>query len=286
VFYLPYALCWCLGVTALFALTDPRIAAWRPDGGAVLAALTFAINLLVVRAIDDIGDLDYDRTHNPGRPLPSGAVRVSDLVTLIAAGAAVMLALNIGRGATAVLLAAQLGYGLLLVLVARRWHWPAEENILLGAWIGFPVQILLNLFLYAGLLHQAGLGPTWHAVLPLLIASTAFLHLEYGRKLTRHPRPGERTYVAAHGVTTTTVIAVVSAVASVALALVVLRPWGSGPGATPWGWLVLVPLGFLGYGCYRFLLARTARWPVLAAALFLLASFVSYLALGLIGQVA
>ncbi|MFD0891619.1 hypothetical protein ACFQ08_44320, partial [Streptosporangium algeriense] len=66
-FYLPYGVSWAVGVTALFTLADPRVTGWRPDVGVVVAALTFAIDLLLMRALDDIRDLDYDREHNPGR---------------------------------------------------------------------------------------------------------------------------------------------------------------------------------------------------------------------------
>ena len=283
-FYLPYALAWSLGMTALFAVADPRIPHWHLGGGAALAALTFAVDLLLMRAVDDVRDLDYDRTHNPARPLPSGAVRVSDLVVLIAVGTVLVLALNAGRGLAAVVLAAQLGYAFLLVIVDRVWHWPSGDDLVLSAWVNLPVQLLLNLYLYAGVLHEARLRPSWHAVLPLLVAVTAFLHLEYGRKVTRRPRPGERTYVALYGPTGTAVIAVVSATVSAALALVLVRPWAAGNPGAGWAWLVLAPLVFLAFGGYRFWRVRTTTWPLLAAGLFLLTSFLAYLVVGLVGK--
>ncbi|MER7128595.1 hypothetical protein [Streptosporangium saharense] len=274
-FYLPYGISWAVGVTALFTLADPRVTGWRPDVGVLVAALTFAIDLLLMRALDDIRDLDYDREHNPGRPLPSGAVRVGDLAVLIGVGVVVLLVLNAGRGIALVALAAQLGYALLVLAADRLLGWPSGDDVVTGLLVSFPVQILINLYLYAGVLHQTGLGPSWHAVLPLLTAATAYLHLEFARKVTRELRPGERSYVTVWGVERTAVLSVVSAVVSVVVALTFTRPWG---------WLVVLPLGFVVSGAGAFWRRRAVRWPVLPPALFLLSSFVLYLVVALLGK--
>ncbi len=280
-FYLPYAVAWSLGMTAAFTLGDPRIGVWRPDAGTLLTVLTFVVTLLVARAVDDLRDLDYDRVHNPGRPLPRGAARVRDLVALIAGCGTVALALNAGRGGVAVMVAVVLGYLVLILVVDQVWHWPSGDNLLLSNVVSLPVQVLLNLYLYAGVAHQAGIAPSWHAVLPLLVGVAAFLHIEYARKLTRRPADGERSYVTALGPARTGVVAVTAGVVATVLALALTRPWSA---TVPSGWLVLIPLVFLGYGAYRFWVVRTTRWPVLAAAAFLLSGFVSYLIIGLIGK--
>jgi 4-hydroxybenzoate polyprenyltransferase len=271
--YLPYAVLWSLGMSAAFALGDSRIPLWRPDFSTVRTVLTFCVLLLLARAVDDLRDVEYDRACNPGRPLASGTVRVSDLGAVIALGAVVALALNAGRGGVEVVLAVQLGYTVLILLVDRVLHWPSGDNLLVSGIVSFPVQLLLNLYLYAGILHQAGVGPSWHAVLPMLVAVSAFVHLEYARKLTRKPAPGERSYVTALGPSRTGMVAVLAAVVAVVLGLVLTA-------GMP---LVLIPLVFLGYGGYRFWLARATRWPPLAAVLFLLSSFLTYLVVDLIG---
>jgi len=280
-FYLPYALAWSLGMTAAFVLGEPGLRSWRPGIGTVLTALTFGVLLLLARAVDDLRDREYDREHNPGRPLASGAVRVRDLVVLIAACVVVALALNAGQGGVAVMVLVVLGYPLLLLLVDRWLHWPSGDNLLLSGVVSFPVQVLFNLYLYAAVMHAAGLPGSWHVVLPLLVGITAFVHIEYARKLTRTPKPGERSYVTALGATRTGVLAVLAGVVATALALLLTRPWST---TAPWGWLVLLPLAFLGYGAYRFWVVRATRWPLLAAAAFLLTGFVTYLIVGLIGK--
>lgn len=280
-FYLTYAVAWSLGVTAAFALGDPRIRAWRPDAGTVLTVLTFAVVMLLGRAVDDLRDLDYDRVYNPGRPLPGGAVRVRDLVLLIAACAAAATVLNAGRGGVWTMAIVIVAYPVLLLLIDQVFHRPPGDNLLLSGVVALPMQVLFNLYLYAGVVHQAGLAPNWHALLPLLVALTAFLHIEYARKLTRRPSRGERSYVVSLGTTRTGVVAVVAGTVATTLALVLTHPWSQ---SAHWGWLVLLPLVFLAYGAYRFWVVRTTRWPLLAAAAFLLTAFATYLIVGLIGK--
>jgi 4-hydroxybenzoate polyprenyltransferase len=273
--YVPYALAWALGVSALFAVTDPRVHGWRLDGDAAIAAVTFVITLLLVRAVDDIRDLEYDRAHNPQRPLARGAVRVADLVTLIAVGSIAVLALNSGRGVVALMLAAQLGYTVLILVVDQKWRWPSGDALMLSSLVSLPVQVLLNLYLYAGVLHGAGLGPSEHGVLPLLAAIVAFVHVEYARKTTRNPAAGERSYVTLFGHNATAAIALVAAIVSVVLALVPMR--------VSTEWLLFVPLVFPAWGAYRFWHGGRSRWPVLTSVLFLLTTFGTYLVLGLVG---
>jgi hypothetical protein len=282
-FYLPYALLWSLGMTAAFAVTDPRLAGWHIDRGALLTALTVCVILLLVRAADDIRDLEYDREYNQGRPLASGKVQVSDLVVLMGGCAAAGIALNTGRGGALIMLAVFLGYVALLLVLDWKLRWPSGDDVVLSALVSFPIQILLNLYIYASVLRVHALGPSLHALLPMLIALTAFLHLEYARKITRTPRDGERSYVTRYGPEGTAVVAVTAAVISVVIGLVLTRPWAAGDGGSAWGWVLLVPLIFPACGAYRYWRARANRWPVLAAALYLLVSFLAFLVIGLSG---
>jgi hypothetical protein len=279
-FYLPYAAAWALGVSALCALADPRIGRWRPGVSILISLLTMVVALLILRAIDDVKDLDYDLVHNPERPLPGGAVTVADLGALVAAGALIAVAANAAAGRAAeLLITGTLAYALLLLIAERALHWPPGNAVLLSALVSFPVQLLLNLYLYALVLHAARQGPSWHVLPALLVAVTAFMHLEYGRKITRRPRPGERSYVTVHGANGTAAVAVVCAAASTLLGLALTRPWAAD--GEPWGWITLATLAFPVYGADRFWRRRKARWPLAAAACFVLSSFAAYLVIGL-----
>lgn len=64
--YLPLSLLWSLSMVSMlsagrqFRATD------------LLVSLVFFLVLLFLRAVDEVKDLEYDRIHNPGRPLVRG----------------------------------------------------------------------------------------------------------------------------------------------------------------------------------------------------------------------
>ncbi|HST66257.1 MAG TPA: hypothetical protein VLM05_13810 [Mycobacteriales bacterium] len=234
-----------------------------PDVGVLVTVLTLVVDLLLMRAVDDLRDLSYDRVHNPGRPLARGAVRVRDLHVLLAGGSVLILAVNAWRWPVLCVLAAQLAYAVAVLGIDRRWGWPSGDALGLSFLVSFPVQLLVGAVLYAGVLHSAGLAPSWRGVAGIAVAGLAFLHLELARKLTRSPAPGERTYVTLLGVRGTAAGAVLCAVASVVLLVAVAHSVAA--------WLAVLPLACVAVGARRFRGATT--WPYGPAALFLLGSF-------------
>ncbi|HEY0454591.1 MAG TPA: UbiA family prenyltransferase, partial [Actinophytocola sp.] len=220
-----------------------------------------------MRALDDIRDRDYDRRYNPDRPLARGAVRVGDLAVLVAAGSALALVLNAWRWPVMCVLAGQLGYALLVIWVDRRWQWPPGDAMLTGLLVNLPVQLLINAYLYAALLHSMDLPPSWSGVAGIAVVTLAFQHVEFARKTTRTPRAGERTYVTRLGVGGTATAAVACAVVATALVVAAARPWH---------WtvlLTLLPLGIPAAAAWRLHRDRLPRWPYRSAALFVLTSF-------------
>ncbi|WP_030395484.1 hypothetical protein [Kitasatospora purpeofusca] len=284
---LVFAGVWAVGATGLFAAADARVVDWRPGWGTVGAALTVLVDLLLMRAADDLRDLPYDRRHNPSRPLARGAVLPRDLYLLFGAGAAFLLLLNAGNRAALLLIAAQLGYTVLLVGAELRFGWPRGDAVVTGVLLSSPVQVLLNLYLYAVFLHDTGLDGDTVAragrhVLPLLaVIMLAATHHELVRKVVREPGAHERTYVRVFGLRTTVALALGSAVASAAVSLAVLRPWTGGPAG--WGWLALLPVAVAALAARRFDRTGAARWPVGAVVGYLPAVFVCHLLIGLGG---
>jgi hypothetical protein len=274
------AAAWAVGVTGLYAAVDPRAHDWRPGWGTAVAALTVIVDLLLMRAADDLRDLPYDRLHNPGRPLARGAVRPRDLLVLAAVGVAGLLVLNAGNRPAQLLLAAQFTYTAVLVGAEMRFGWPPSDKVVLGVLLSSPVQILLNLYLYAVFLHDTGLSAGRHAWPVLVIVMLAATHHELARKIVRVPGDSERTYVHVFGLRTTTVLAVGFAIASSAVALAALRPWTTtGPGA--WGWLVLLPTALVARAAWSFTRDAAPRWPLRATIGYLPTAFTCYLLIGL-----
>ncbi|XRQ02347.1 hypothetical protein ACN3XK_37740 [Actinomadura welshii] len=271
---LVFAALWAYGVTGLFAALDPRVAGWRPGAGAAIAAVTLYLDLLLMRALDDIRDLDYDRRFHPGRPLASGAVREGDLAVLYGAGAAALVLLNAAWPWRAGILVVQLGYAAGAIAVFRRWGRPPADDLFASLLVSLPAPVLLHLYLYAGHLDAAGLPPDASGAVAVAVVVLAAGHAELAGKLTRAPRAGERTYTATLGVTGTAALAVAVPVLS---AVVLVAFSQAPPGWTP---AALVPLAAPAAAAWSFSRGRP-RWPRPAPALYMLLSFASYLVLGL-----
>ncbi|QWP77578.1 hypothetical protein J5226_03985 [Lysobacter sp. K5869] len=264
------ALLWAYGVSGLFALCDPRGAAWRPDAATALAALTLAVDLLLMRMIDDLRDLDYDRIHEPQRPLARGAVRAADLGWAYALLSLGLVALNWGHAGLPILIA-QLLYALLVLFVYRRWRWPDGDKLVLSLLISCPGQLLLHLYLYAGYLASAGHGPDGYGLLALAVVFCASLHPELAKKIVREPAPGQRSYVRTFGLRGTVAAAMGFAALSTALLLAPLASRWAAPGLL----LLAAPLALPLAALIRFGRPEP-RWRAKYALWYLLASFASY----------
>ncbi|HZN18583.1 MAG TPA: hypothetical protein VFB84_10430 [Micromonosporaceae bacterium] len=277
--YLVTTLLWACGLTGLAAAADGR-AAWSPGLGLAVTVLTLFVGMLVIRALDDIRDLAYDREHNPRRPLPSGVVRVSDLVLLAGVGMGVMLLANAWRGVAALVLAGHLAYLVALVGVNVLLRWPATENLLVQLPLNLPVQLLLCGYVYAAFLTDHDRPVTGHGLVGVAAVVFVLVHLEFARRATRQPRASERTYVQQLGLAGTLGVAGAAAVLSALCAVIAVRPAGAAGGR--WGWLAVVPLAFPVLAGARFWGARLPRWPVSPTLGFVLCSFAVFLALGVL----
>jgi hypothetical protein len=268
-----FAVLWAYGGTGLFAAVDPSGAGWRPGGGTVVAAATVFVDLLLMRALDDIRDLDYDRRFNAGRPLAAGAVRVRDLGVLYGVGVVVLLLLNAAWPWRAGVLLVQLGYAAAAIGVHRRRGRPSADRLFAGLLVSLPAPVLLHLYLYAGYLDSAGHGPDGYGLVAVIVAVLAAGHVELAGKTTRAPQAGERTYVTALGLAGTLALALTVPVLSAGLLAAFARPgW--------WTAAAAAPLAVPALAAWRFARGRR-RWPRAATAAYPLLAFAGFLALGL-----
>lgn len=272
---MPFAWAWAYGVTGLFAAVQPHSPPWRPGLSTLNAAVTLTVMLLMMRAADDVRDLEYDRRHNPERPLASGAVSVRDLLVLCAAGTALVLALNAGNPVALAVIAGQLAYCALVLSVYHWLHWPSGDRLLLSLAVSYPAPLLLHLYLYARYLDTTSLDPGRHGVLAVVIVVLASVHLELAKKITRRRRPGERSYVDVFGLSGTIGIALAAPVLSTVLLVVGAR---TTPALVP---LAVLPLVLPALAGWQFWRKRTLRWSPLAPGLYLLLAFTCWFALGL-----
>jgi hypothetical protein len=137
-----------------------------------------------LRMVDDQKDLDYDRLHNPTRPLVQGRIIHAELRMAMALTAAVALVLAdaVSLPAAAVL-AAALGYGLALWWMELHVSW-VRDNPIVNLAVVCPAQFLVTGFAMVG---QPGVGAaSWGRLIVVpVVFTSAFLHLEFARKTCR-----------------------------------------------------------------------------------------------------
>ncbi|TDD81251.1 hypothetical protein E1293_18995 [Actinomadura darangshiensis] len=268
------ALTWAYGIGGLFAAVDPDGPGRRPGGGTAVAAASVLVDLLLMRALDDVRDLEYDRRFHPGRPLPAGVVRTGDLAVLYRTGAVVLLLLNAAWPWRAGILLCQLGYAAGAAGVHRRWGRPSADRLFTSLLVGLPAPVLLHLYLYAGYLDETGQRADRYGLVAVVVAVLAAGHPELAGKITREPRAGERTYVSTLGVHGSVTLALAVPVLSVCL----LVRFSQAPAG--WTSAAVLPLVLPALGAWRFRRGGP-RWPRAEPPLYLLLSFAGYAVLGL-----
>jgi 4-hydroxybenzoate polyprenyltransferase len=178
---------------ALLALTADRVggrllgrADATLDGRSLAAVSLVAALLLILRVVDELGDLDEDRLAWPGRPLARGATRPADVVVLaVVVGLAAVLGVGLAAGGVgavigviAIVVTVALQRDLGLSFLRRR---PVLSLVLHQLMV--PVWVLAVLALRG--LDDLGSPLRWPGP-TLLLALCLSLLFELGRK-TRHP---------------------------------------------------------------------------------------------------
>ncbi|GAA5068848.1 UbiA prenyltransferase family protein [Nocardia callitridis] len=280
--YLLYGIVWVLALEATAALVTRPDTAWTPSGATLLRIVIVAFVLLYLRMVDEQKDLDYDRVHNPDRPLVTGAVRAGDLraaMGVIAVGAvAASFALSVG---SAVMIAVAMAYGLAL------WGWESlshtvRTNILVSLVVTYPVQLLVTAYVVVSAIGTGQVLTRWPLVAVAVIFAGAFLQFEFARKTVREPVPGQLFYSNMLGPNGSAGAALGCAAVAVLVDLVLVRPWDqSGIGAVI-AWIPLVLLLFPAWAGWRFHAARRAEHPVVAAVLFILTLYLTLIAQALV----
>jgi len=276
-FYAAAGLGWSFGLTAMYQAAH-RSEQAPAVSGLTVTAVTVAVTLLLFRAVDDVRDLDYDRVQNPQRPLVNGAVRISDLVLFFFLGMLALLLFNAPRGVPVAGYGAVCGYVCLILFVEWRWNWPSADRLLLQLLVNVPLQTLICGYVYLGSTRGYDAPPTGSDVAVALGVVLSLTHLEFARRLVRDPAPHTRTYVHVLGVRGTARVTLACPFLAVGLELLATGPWSPGRAA---GWLVLIALPVPVIAAVRF--RRGApRWSTGLAVLYLLLSFSSFVAVGLL----
>jgi len=273
-----YALAFGVGGIGLFAaLAGERIPASAIPMLGIVAVTLFA-DLLIMRVLDDVRDSGYDRIANPQRPVASGAVALRDLSTLCALCVTVIVVANLSFPSGLVVLVVQLLYTGALMALGQRFPATRGDNLVLNLLVGFPVQLLLYVYLLAAFAKIRADAPTpVVGGLGILILTLCAGQVEFGKKLVRRPATGERSYVNSIGYQATSMLTLGTGPLAVAL-FAIAAPVSPLSGA----FVALPAIGIAVFGI-KYLSQKDNRWPAAVSALGLLGTLVAFAVVGALG---
>jgi len=230
---------------------DPFAPASAETARAAAAVFTLA---LVLRLMDELKDRDVDRALFPARPLPSGRVRVSDIVACLGLAVLAWIALHVSSGPAALSAAAVLAYALLMFrwFFAPGWMRPRLLATLATHTPVVPLMLLHLAVLFAA--SGASSGPLRPAAVALLVGQYwgAVFAWEIARKI-RAPEEEDDyvTYSRLLGCSGAVALAAAAQAASVAAGVALTVSAGLRPAALV---VLLGGLALCGFAYARFLL--------------------------------
>ncbi|MGW4773562.1 hypothetical protein ACWEO2_36690 [Nocardia sp. NPDC004278] len=272
--YVLYGVLWVLALEGTAATVSQPDSAWRPTGSTVLRIVVVAFVLLYLRMVDEQKDLDYDRVHNPDRPLVTGAITATELraaMAVIAIGA--IAASRTLSAISALMIAAVLAYGLVLWGL-ERLSVTIRTDILVNLAVTYPVQLLVTAYIILSAADTGEVRATWKTAAVALIFAGAFLQFEFARKTSRPPRPDEHYYSNALGPIGSTAFGLLCAAVAAITDIALVQPWTYPSAQAVVAWIPLVLLLLPIWGAVKFLRGTRPDYPVLPAVLFILTSYI------------
>jgi hypothetical protein len=273
-----YAVAFGAGGIGLFAaLAGDRISVSAIAMLGIVSVTLFA-DLLIMRVLDDIRDQDYDRVADPERPVASRAVPLRDLSTLTAACVTIIVVANLCFLAGMVVVVGQLLYAAAVMALGERFPATRGDNLVLNVLVGFPVQLLLYVYLFVAFITIRDGAPS--AVvggLGILILTLCASQVEFGKKLARRPAAGERSYTNSLGYRVTLLLTIGTGPLAVALfaAAAHVSPLSK-------ALVALAPIGVAAFAI-RWLRRKDNRWPAAVSTLGLLGTLIAFAVVGATG---
>ena len=280
--YLLYGILWVLALEGTAALMSRPERSWHPTGATVLRIAIVAVVLLYLRMVDEQKDLEYDRVHNPDRPLVTGAVSAGEL----RAGMAVIAVVSVTACAalsalSALMIAAVLAYGLFLWALERLSE-PVRTNILLNLVVTYPVQLLVTAYIVLSAIDTGEVAARWQSAAVAVIFAGAFLQFEFARKTSRTERPGELFYSNPLGARGSTAASILFAAVAVATDIALVRPWDHAPAEAALAWIPAALLLIPAAAAAKFLRSDDQDYPGVPAVLFILTLYLTLIAQALV----
>lgn len=277
-----YLALWVVAVESMVVVVGDSSDPWRPSWDTALKILALNAAGAFLRMVDDQKDLDYDRVHNPDRPLVQGRITVRELRVAMVPAALIALALSAAVSVwTALLVGLILSYSLLLWWAESRVPM-VRDNPIVNLVAVVPAQFLATGFAMTG---RPGVGDaSWLqlATVPLVFTAT-ILHVELARKTTRVADVTDlRSYSQVIGPTASGALVLLFGLVAVFVDLLLTTPW---TWAGPWwpiAWLPLVAAVMPGISAWTFFVRRVSVHPRGLPTAFVIVFYLTILGQGLI----
>jgi len=284
--YPVYLALWVVAAESITVVVGGSTGPWRPSWGTATKALALMAAGAFMRMVDDQKDLDYDMRHHPTRPLVQGRITTSELrrAMVPAAGAALALAAAVSPWAVA-LLAATLAYSLVLWWLETKVNM-LRDNAIANLAAVCPAQFLVTGFSMTGC-SGIGEAPWWRLAAVPLVFTSALLHVEFARKITRVADAGgvvndPHSYSELLGVTASALVACGFGLFAVFAEILVTMPWSWAGYRWPIAWLPLATAALPLVSAWSFLRARVGDHPRSLPAVFVIVFYLSIVGQGLV----
>lgn len=277
-----YLALWVVAVESMVVVIGHSSGPWRPSWDTALKVLALNAAGAFLRMVDDQKDLDYDRVHNPDRPLVQGRITIRELRVAMVPAALIALALGAAVSVwTAVLLALILGYSLLLWWAESRVA-TVRDNPIVNLIAVCPAQFFATGFAMTG--HPGVGDASWLqlAAVPLVFTAT-ILHVELARKTTRLADATDlRSYSQVIGPTASGASVLLFGLLAVLVEVLLTTPWTWAGQWWPIAWLPLVAAVMPGLSAWAFFVRRVSVHPRGLPTAFVIVFYLTILGQGLI----
>lgn len=256
-----FACLWFLSIQGLFVLLSPE-QQWHWGLHSIISAATFFGVLFVLRAIDEVKDLEYDRQYNPDRPLVSGVVGMADIRSYVVFGTLIIAASNsLIAWQLSLFVILNIGYGLLLMWLEKVIPL-MDRSLFFNLLITYPVSIALSFYTLtqSHFTQHTDISANLLPVIGCYIL--AFLHFEIVRKSMweQLSDPGEKLYSSEIGCKAALLLATLIGTGAIGGIVCLIQPWKLTGILSITGWLPLVNLVFIALSLKLFFSNRQQRF--------------------------
>ena len=242
-----FAALWFLSIQGLFVLKSPADT-WHWSLATLISAASFFGVLFVLRAIDEVKDLEYDRQYNPDRPVVAGVVSLGDIRSYVILGTLIIaLANTLIAWQLALFVILNVGYGLLLMWLEKVIPL-MNRSMFFNLLLTYPVSIALSFYTLVQI-HFTQQVEVVLSLLPIIgCYILAFLHFEIIRKSMWEglADPGEKLYSNEIGCGKALLLGTSCGVLAIIGMVMLNQPWLESGAAAITGWLPLAGLIWIG----------------------------------------